>query len=276
MKVYPIAGLKFDHRPGEITEQFPTVQANIDLNTMLPAYAPQKLDRAGTIAVVGYGPSLLRTYEELRDYRDIWTVSGAHDFLLKRDITPTCHTDVDWRPHKAGFMKRPNAAVQYRMANTVSPKYIDKLRGYSLSMFQPVGADTEKYLRVDPQYTQIPMPGDVSMLAVQAAVMEGWKDIHVFGVDGSHDFNGVIRLPSDRTDKAHAGPHDGVRSSIVYVSDTDFNLYETSLHLIQACDAFVRMLDALPEEVSVTVVSDGLLPAWMAMHEKRRMNDGKV
>jgi len=273
MKVFPIGAIKFNHEPDAQVDQFPAVQANIDINAGFPPYEPQRLHRDGTLAVVGYGPSLTRTWEELRDYRTIWTVSGAHDFLLARGIVPTYHTDVDWRPHKAGILDQPSAAVQYRMANTVHPDYINKLRTYNLSMFQPSGNQTEKYLKVG-AYPQIPMPGDVTMLAIQAAVMEGWKDIHTFGVDGSHDFSGRIHAPDHRSDNAHAGRHEGVRSPIVYVIDDGYELYETSLHLIQACDAFVKMIDDLPDDVGVTVVSDGLLPAWMSMHEQRRKTDG--
>ena len=57
-----------------------------------------------TLAIVGYGPSLRDNWEKLKDYSHIWTVSGAHDFLLARGIVPTFHTDIDFRPHKPGFI----------------------------------------------------------------------------------------------------------------------------------------------------------------------------
>src|SRR3990167_11369384 len=43
------------------------------------------------VAIVGYGASLKDTWGELRNYKTIFTCSGAHRFLLMRDIVPTYH-----------------------------------------------------------------------------------------------------------------------------------------------------------------------------------------
>jgi hypothetical protein len=240
------------------------VQANIDKNKMLPAYRPQRLDRGeATIAVVGYGPSLHRTWEELKDYRTIWTVSGAHDFLIERGIVPTYHTDVDWRSHKV--LTKLSPAVEYRMGNTVDPEYMNQFRGYNLSVFQPFGPEAEKYLTLDSYYERVDMPGDVAMLVIKAAAAEGWKDIHVFGVDGSFDFGAK---------EQHAGPHKGPQGARLYVTDEEHNLYETSINFLRTCDVFGKMVDELPNDVGVTVASDGLLPAWLDMHAKRRNGNG--
>jgi hypothetical protein len=271
MKVYPISLIKFAVEPGGQTAQLPAVQANIDENVGLRAWVPVKEERKGPIAIVGFGPSLRRTFAQLREYPVIWTVSGAHDFLVRRGITPTYHTDVDWRPHKANFIKTPLAGVQYRMANTVHPKYIAKLKDFSLELFQPVGNDTAEWLTLDTDYPEVQMPGDVAMTAVEMAVMEGWTDVHTFGVDGSHDFDGTMLEPEHaHRATSHAGTHDGVKAPVGYVIDMQFKLHQTSQNLVKACDAFCKMVDKFGPNVSVTVVSDGLLPAWIEMFENRR------
>lgn len=268
MKVYPIERLSLVVDRGVEIEQMPSVQANIDANAGLKNWRANEAGVRGKIAVVGYGPSLLRTWETLREFDTIWTVSGAHDFLVKRGIIPTFHTDFDWRPHKANFITRPQDKVQYVMANTIHPKYMFKLKTYQLSVFQPVRDDSDDMLRLG-EYTRVYSPGDVSMQAIWLASMDGYTDIHTFGIDGSHDFDGKIRHGFDRA-TTHAGPHDGAKSPIRYVTDQHYELYETSKNLIMACDAFCKMLDELPNVVSVTVNSDGLLPAWMEVHEVRR------
>ncbi len=52
------------------------------------------------IALVGYGPSLRRTWELLRGYKHIMTMSGSHDFLVERQILPRYHIEVDSLGHK--------------------------------------------------------------------------------------------------------------------------------------------------------------------------------
>ena len=108
IKVYPISLIRQKIEKGTHTAQFGQIQANIDANEELDL-APVGMDVFATdkprrVAVVGFGPSLVRTWERLREFEYIWTTSGAHDFLVKRGIVPKWHTDVNWRPHKAGLI----------------------------------------------------------------------------------------------------------------------------------------------------------------------------
>src|SRR5262245_7740329 len=60
------------------------------------------------IALVCSGPSLKDTWQEIKEFKTILTCSGAHDYLIEREIIPTYHMETDPRPHKAVFTRNPN------------------------------------------------------------------------------------------------------------------------------------------------------------------------
>lgn len=257
IKVYPITLVKTQQVPGGNAVAVPHVQANVDANEGYVPHEFGKLDHKGRVAIVGYGPSLRRTMGELKDYDFIWTVSGAHDFLLAHDITPTIHTDVDFRKHKRDLVNA-HPSVRYIIGSTVHPEYAHALKGYQTTMFQPVGAKTDKWFRIREEYPKVKFDGDVAMAAIALAVSEGFKDITTFGLDYSEE-----------PGMTHADTHGGMAQEPMYVTDLDFKLYRTTNNLLVGCDAFINMMRGLPADVSVTVVSDGLLPAWIDMVEAR-------
>src|SRR5688500_17336336 len=69
--------------------------------------------RPEPIAVVGLGPSLKESWEEIKKFKYIMSCSGCHQFLLERGIVPTWHVEVDPRPHKVGLMGKPHKDVKY-------------------------------------------------------------------------------------------------------------------------------------------------------------------
>src|SRR5687767_8588182 len=74
--------------------------------------------RADRCAIVGYGPSLRDTWEQLRGFETLITCSGSHKFLLERGIVPTYHVEVDPRDHKIGLLGEADPRVTYLPAST--------------------------------------------------------------------------------------------------------------------------------------------------------------
>ena len=60
------------------------------------------------VAVVGLGPSLHDTWEKIRDFRYILSMSGSHRFLIDRAIVPTWHLDIDPRFYKYRLIGQPH------------------------------------------------------------------------------------------------------------------------------------------------------------------------
>src|SRR5262245_43138061 len=82
------------------------------------------------IAIVGYGPSLNDTWEEIRKFKKVVTCSGAHKFLVDRGIIPDFHVEVDPREHKVRLIGQPQNETTYLISSTCHPKVFDHLEGY--------------------------------------------------------------------------------------------------------------------------------------------------
>jgi uncharacterized Rossmann fold enzyme len=69
----------------------------------LPRLTLQPL-QAEAVSIVGYGPSLADTWKDISG--PVVTVSGAHDYLVERGITPDWHVECDGRDHKTKHLDR--------------------------------------------------------------------------------------------------------------------------------------------------------------------------
>ena len=145
---------------------------------------PLSFDRSlkGRAALVGYGPSLHQTWERLREFDTILTVSRAHDFLLERGIKPTHHLDLDSRMHKVEFMAKPQTDIQYYLSTHIHPAYVDKLKaaGSPVQMFH-VGI--EKHIKLDPRYPVLLPRFDAGVQAAEMMFLNGYREQHWFGIE---------------------------------------------------------------------------------------------
>ncbi|MCI0564108.1 MAG: DUF115 domain-containing protein, partial [Nitrososphaera sp.] len=194
------------------------------------------------LAVVGYGPSLRDSWEDLKPYTHIWTVSGAHDFLLERGIIPTYHTDLDYRSYKADFIKVPHTSVKYVMATAVHPDYTAKLKDFDLQLFHCVSPYDYEY-RGD--YHHVEYGWDCGQQAIRCALTDGWQHIDLYGFDYSSQFTGTMQLDKHKVD-GHAGPHGGQRSTVIYVTANNM-LFETTQTHLSACFALDKLITEHPE-----------------------------
>lgn len=248
--------------PGELDHEkllarAAAVQANIDANVGLaPIVFGDGIGKRGPIAIVGYGPSLKKTWKRLRDYAYIWTVSGAHDFLLKRGIVPNYHTDVDWQVYKHTFIKQPHPDVQYRMCNGIHPTYTEKLRPHRLTMFEPADM-SPKYYKPSGQYPTAPKVGNAGQQAALLAKLDGWEEQHWFGFDHCYEYDGVSPQKTSALQSiTHAGEHKNPpKWPLIYVKLPDSpRVYETSHELLVAAKLLVYLIAG--HSLKVTVIGD--------------------
>lgn len=153
------------------------------------------------VAIVGYGPSLNATWPRLKEFKTIWTVSKAHDFLVDRGIVPTYHLDLDPRVHKVEFMTKPQKGTQYFLSSHVHPTYPPKLlaAGVDVKMFHVA---IDKHEKLDSRYPQLKVRFDAGIQAAEAAFVRGYRNQHWFGIEYGHADDG----------NTHAGMHWGVTS----------------------------------------------------------------
>jgi len=144
--------------------------------------------RSQPIAIVGFGPSLNDTWEEIKKFKYVMTCSGAHKFLVEKGIVPDFHLDLDPRNHKIGMLGKPQKKTEYLIASTVHPNYIDFLIQHKANVkLWHIFANEEDAARVLPKGEWMLSGGSsVGSRCMTMARFLGFTDLHIFGMDGSY------------------------------------------------------------------------------------------
>lgn len=155
-----------------------------------------------------YGPSLAASLDrcELQDLAretraDVFSVSGAHDYLLHHGITPHYHIECDPRAHKADNIAAGNTSVIYLLASACHPVLFDKLEGQTIKLWHV--STPEHAVRMINELGEQPRHvisggGSVGLRAIPLLYAMGYRKIFIFGMDCSF---------SDDGKEQHAGPH---------------------------------------------------------------------
>lgn len=115
------------------------------------------------VALVASGPGLEETWEELKNYKTIFTCSRAHDRLIAKGIIPTYHVDVDPREGKHELVT-PHKGVTYLLHSYVHQNYWDKVKDHPHYQFFIDGTQA----------------GDIMLRLVRYM---GYVNIHCYGYD---------------------------------------------------------------------------------------------
>ena len=220
----------------------------------------QRAARSKTpVAVVGYGPSLQDTWEQVRNYAHVITCSGSHKFLIERGIVPTYHVEVDPRAHKVGLLGPPHPNVWYLPASTCAPEYFTHLEsGLGPQVFAHhvllwhVFDATEEGKRTLPFGEWAVLGGcDVGLRALALAAFLGYTDLHVFGLDGCA-----------RAGARHASEHPYTKQKYAECEypEGSGTIYHTTPAMLEAARQTVHELRQLPK-VRATFYGEGLTQA---------------
>lgn len=204
--------------------------------------------RAGSIAVVSFGPSLNDTWEQIRAFEYVITCSGAHKFLVERGIVPTWHVEVDPRAHKVQLIGPPQKETEYLIASTCHPAVFDHLEGYDVKLWH-VFDSKEDALRTLPRGEWALTGGSsVGLRALTIARFLGFTDLHVFGMDGSEGATGK-----------HAAPHPN-QATGHSICEYDGVEYRTTPAMAECARQTWHELNQMPD-VTATFYGDGLVQA---------------
>lgn len=202
------------------------------------------------VSLVCYGPSLLETWRDIEG--PIMTVSGAHDFLVERGITPDWHVDCDPRQHKAGMLKRPQEGTKYLMASVCHPDFWDTLKKYRVNLWHLINGDdfeTVAWVRKNHPTGLASLIGGgstVGMRAMEVCAALGFRRFNIYGMDCSH------------STQRHAGLHLGKPQVETRVS-VGFRQFKTTLQMLQAAQEMERFI--LTMDADITFHGDGLMQA---------------
>lgn len=201
--------------------------------------------RDDPIAVVGFGPSLNDTWEKIKEFPYVVTCSGAHRFLIDRGIVPRWHVEVDPRPHKVELLGEPHPDVEYLVASACSPKYFDHLEGFNVKLWHVFDATGEGLRSLPTGEWAITGGCDVGLRAMTLAAFLGFRDLHIFGLDGCA-----------RGEDRHAAFHPNGKQKYLPVEHNGRTFYTTAAMLVAAKQT-LHELEQMPA-VHATFYGDGL------------------
>lgn len=202
-----------------------------------------------------YGPSLLDTWGSLAIAKaigeDVFTVSGAHRFLLDRSVIPMAHMDCDPRAHKIEMRGHPHKDVSYWIASCVDPLYFDGLENVSL-WHSYNGKASKEAFKIDPGHRMVVGGGSIGLRAMSVLYCRGYRKFEIHGMDCSFG-NG----------EHHAGPHLGKNHDAVPVKCGERWFSANAVMLLYA--RYFRKQIALMKDVNINLHGDGLLQHMMKL-----------
>ena len=199
------------------------------------------------IQLVCFGPSLRRTWELIDRTKPIATVSGAHDFLRERGITPTYHVELDWRPHKARHVTDPKD-TSFWLASCCHPDLVNKVPGASLWHAEQTVEEVKFIKKREGQAFLVPGGSSAGLRAIELFIARGCRHFEIFGMDSSFDekFGGW------------AGQHFGERRSAVVEMTYADRKFRTSFPFMIYAQQFLTCRKLHPD-VSFNHHGEGLL-----------------
>lgn len=187
-----------------------------------------------TASIVCFGPSLADTWKDIQ--RPIITMSGSHDWLIRRGVIPDYHIDMDPRPHKLVHIIKPHKDVQYLMASVCHPFTWSILKGYNVKTWHVVsGKHTREWLEQnDPRTLLIAGGSTIGLASIHVGGVLGYRRFEIFGMDGCFK-NGT----------RHAGKHYGHDQKPIEWT-ANGRTWTTSKIMMNANQELLNMLNNFP------------------------------
>ncbi len=212
----------------------------------------------GHICIVGGGPSLADTLDELKWRKSIgqkvWALNGAGRFLYRHGICPDAVVIADARPENADFLSELNQNTTVYLASQCHPAVFDNAEDYELQIIlwhanSPGMAELLGEEQARPVFL-IGGGTTVGMNAMVLAFASGYRKIHLYGFDSSY---------RDTTHHAYKQSlNDSDRIIDALYKDQKF---KTTSWMAQQVDDFVALVPGLlADGCIITVAGDGLLP----------------
>lgn len=201
------------------------------------------------IALVSFGPSLNDTWEEIRNFKYVMTCSGAHPFLIQRGIIPNWHIAVDPLPgNTVKLIGEPHPDVEYLIASTCNPDVLDHLKGFKVKLWHVLDTAEEGWRLLPHGEWAITGGCSVGLRTMTLARFFGFRDLHVFGMDGSA-----------RGDAKHAADHPN-QSKPKFVTSYRGVDYLTTPAMLEAAKQTWHELDML-KDCTAKFYGEGLIQA---------------
>jgi hypothetical protein len=201
---------------GRINTDDATLLANIEHGIRLghPQVRPQA-PQMNRVVLVGGGPSLNDTLDELRDLyfdgAEVVTVNGAYQWCLDRNIRPSGQIVLDARPGNARFVTPAVPKCRYFLASQCAPETWAAVEGRPFVwIWHAVGSDnTVLRPTLDAYYAGqwMPTPGGTTVIVRALLLLRalGFLRFDLFGVDSCymHGQHHAYAQPENESDRAY-------------------------------------------------------------------------
>jgi hypothetical protein len=202
-----------------------------------------------TAVLACYGPSLGQTWQTAAATPgDLFTVSGAHGFMIDHAVVPFAQIDCDPRPHKAAQFGEPNGAVKYWLGSCVHPDYLARLEGHDVSLWHLHNgqASADNVWSIEPEAWLCVGGGSVGLRSISLLYALGYRHFEIHGMDCSNAGG-----------QMYAGTHLGKARETRQIRCGD-RWFESTLSMIDYARQFLDDLRLWPG-AAFRVHGDGLL-----------------
>jgi hypothetical protein len=207
----------------------------------------------GSVCLVGGGPSLVDTIDQLRvrhqNGAKVWAMNGSYDYLVEQGIIPDAMVMLDARPENVRFVCKPYANTTFYITSQCDPSVFDALNGYKVVLVHANTPGVYELLEHEKARPVHLIGGftTVGILSLILAKLQGFKRIFMFGMDSSY-----------RNNEHHAyeqKSNDGERIIDAMVDDvTD----KCAPWMAQQVTDFQNVVAGF-DDVTIEVCGDGLL-----------------
>jgi hypothetical protein len=207
----------------------------------------------GSVCLVGGGPSLVDTIDQLRvrhqNGAKVWAMNGSYDYLVEQGIIPDAMVMLDARPENVRFVCKPYANTTFYITSQCDPSVFDALNGYKVVLVHANTPGVYELLEHEKARPVHLIGGftTVGILSLILAKLQGFKRIFMFGMDSSY-----------RNGEHHAYEQKSNDDERIIDAMVDDVTYKCAPWMAQKVTDFQNVVAGF-DDVTIEVCGDGLL-----------------
>ena len=231
----------------------------------------QKAKKNLPVAIVGGGPSIKYTVEELRRFKVIIACGSVHDWLVEHGITPNYTIVLDPDRASANYLKHPVVNCNYLIASCCHPDVFDVLKDYAVTRWHSAGSSPDWYMQKWAENglegVKKPIIGGgctCGLRAISIAMLFGYTNLHFFGLDSNLDLNDDAHHAYEFVDPINEHLGDVVEFNL---SDPDTGYvgrtFRVAKYMMAQLWGFKDLITHMGENVKITVHGDSVIYDFM-------------
>jgi hypothetical protein len=209
--------------------------------------------RQGSVCLVGGGPSLVDTIDQLKirhqNGAKVWAMNGSYDHLIEQGIIPDAMVMLDARPENVRFVQNPQQSTTFYITSQCDNSVFDALEGYKVVLVHANTPGVYELLEHEKARPVHLMGGftTVGILSLILAKLQGFERIFLFGMDSSY-----------RDGKHHAFKQESNDNERVIDAMINDVTYKCAPWMAQQVTDFQNVVAGF-DDVTIEVCGDGLL-----------------